>query len=117
MDTSIFFGGSVVAAVVATSIALFARCCISVMLPAYFASSFQNRRLLVAMTFLLAAGVATVILPIAFGAQALRSLFTQEHTTVYVVMGTILLALGAYMLLGGQIHRSNRADPRRLCLL
>lgn len=117
MDTSIFFGGSVVAAVVAGSIALFARCCISVMLPAYFASSFQNRRLLVAMTFLFAAGVATVILPIAFGAQALRSLFTQEHTTVYVVMGTILLALGACMLLGGQIHRSKRTDPRRLCLL
>lgn len=104
------------AAVVAGSIALFARC-ISVMLPAYFASSFQNRRLLVAMTFLFAAGVATVILPIAFGAQALRSLFTQEHTTVYVVMGTILLALGACMLLGGQIHRSKRTDPRRLCLL
>ncbi len=65
MESSIFFGGSVVAAVVAGSIALFAPCCISVMLPAYFASSFQNRRLLVAMTFLFAAGVATVILPIA----------------------------------------------------
>lgn len=63
MDTSIFFGGSVLAAVVAGSIALFAPCCISVMLPAYFASSFQNRRLLVAMTFLFAAGVGTVVLP------------------------------------------------------
>ena len=104
MDSSIFFGGSVIAAVVAGSIALFAPCCISVMLPAYFASSFQNRRLLVAMTFLFAAGVATVILPIAFGAQALRNLFLDEHTTIYVVMGLILFVLGAYTLAGGQIH-------------
>ncbi|MFL5697075.1 MAG: hypothetical protein ACJ797_08240 [Ktedonobacteraceae bacterium] len=48
MNSSIFFGGSVLAAVIAGAIALFAPCCISVMLPAYFASSFQNRRLLVA---------------------------------------------------------------------
>ena len=51
-ETSVFFGGSVVAAVVAGSIALFAPCCVSVMLPAYFAASFHNRRVLVAMTFL-----------------------------------------------------------------
>lgn len=104
MDSSIFFGGSVIAAVIAGTIALFAPCCISVMLPAYFASSFQNRRLLVAMTFLFAAGVATVILPIALGAQALRNLFLDEHTTIYVLMGLILLALAAYTLVGGQIH-------------
>jgi cytochrome c biogenesis protein CcdA len=41
----------VIAAVVAGAIALFAPCCISAMLPAYFASSFQNRRRLVAMSF------------------------------------------------------------------
>ena len=69
MNSSIFFGGSVLAAVIAGMIALFAPCCISVMLPAYFASSFQNRRLLVAMTFLFAAGIATVILPIALVRQ------------------------------------------------
>jgi len=94
----------VIAAVVAGSIALFAPCCISVMLPAYFASSFQNRRTLVAMTFLFAAGVATVILPLAMGAQAFRRLFTAQHTTIYLAGGLLLLALGAYTLLGGQMH-------------
>ena len=93
-----------IAAVVAGSIALFAPCCISVMLPAYFASSFQNRRTLVAMTFLFAAGVATVILPLAMGAQAFRRLFTAQHTTIYLAGGLLLLALGAYTLLGGQMH-------------
>src|SRR2546430_12248160 len=102
MTTSIFFGGSFIAAVVAGMIALFAPCCISVMLPAYFASSFQNRRVLVAMTFLFAAGVASVILPIALGAAAFRRLFTAQHTIVYLVGGLLMLGLAVYMLLGVQ---------------
>jgi len=96
-------------------IALFAPCCISVMLPAYFASSFQNRRVLVAMTFLFAAGVASVILPIALGAAAFRRLFTAQHTIVYLAGGLLMLGLAAYMLLGGQIHLpmpGRRADGR-----
>jgi cytochrome c-type biogenesis protein len=104
VDSSIFFGGSVVAAVVAGSIALFAPCCISVMLPSYFATAFQNRRMLVAMTFLFGAGVATVILPIALGAAALQRLFVSEHSLIYVLAGVFLIALAAYVLLGGRIH-------------
>lgn len=53
-DSGVFFGGSVAAAVIAGMIALFAPCCVSVMLPAYFAASFHNRRLMVAMTLLFA---------------------------------------------------------------
>jgi len=104
MESSIFFGGSVLAAVVAGALALFAPCCISFMLPAYFASSFQNRFRLVAMTFLFAAGVATIILPIALGASMLRQLFAEEHTTIYVIGGVLLLGLAIYLLLGGQVH-------------
>ncbi len=104
MTSSIFFGGSVLAAMIAGTIALFAPCCISVMLPAYFASSFPNRRLLVAMTFLFAAGIATIILPIALGASVLRQLLTTQHTALYVTGGLLMLALAVYVLLGGQIH-------------
>ena len=104
MDTSLFFGGSVLAAVVAGSIALFAPCCISVMLPAYFATAFQNRRLLVAMTFLFAAGVATVVLPIALGAAALRDLVLEQHTAIYVAMGVVLIGLAVFTLAGGKLH-------------
>ena len=115
MDSSVFLGGSVVAAFVAGIIALLAPCCISVMLPAYFASSFQNRRLLVAMTFLFAAGVGTVILPLALGASALRRLVTSEHTTIYVVGGLLMLALATYTLAGGQLKlpMPTRSAPRR----
>lgn len=104
MESSLFLGGSALAAFIAGGIALFAPCCISVMLPAYFASSFQNRRLLVAMTFLFAAGVATVILPLALGASVLRQLFAEQHTLIYVTGGLIVLALGIYTLAGGQLH-------------
>src|SRR5579859_7709334 len=104
MESSIFFGGSVIAAAVAGMLALFAPCCISFMLPAYFASSFQNRLRLVSMTFLFAAGVATIILPIALGASFLRQIFAAQHTAIYAVGGVLLLALAIYLLLGGQIH-------------
>ena len=104
MEIGVFYGGSVLAAFIAGGIALFAPCCISVMLPAYFAGSFQNRRLLVAMTFLFMAGVATVILPIALGASFLRQLLTSQHTLIYIAGGLIMLALAVYTLLGGQLH-------------
>jgi cytochrome c-type biogenesis protein len=104
MESSLFFGGSILAAVVAGSLALFAPCCISFMLPAYFASSFQNRLRLVAMTFLFAGGVATVILPIALGASVLRQFLTTQHATIYVMGGILLFGLAIYLLLGGQVH-------------
>lgn len=104
MGSSVFFGGSVVAAVLAGSVALFAPCCISVMLPAYFATAFQNRRTLIAMTFLYAAGVATIILPIAVGAHALQRVFTSEHTLLYTAMGAVLLGLAGYLFAGGRLR-------------
>ena len=101
---SIFLGGSLLAAVVAGMIALFAPCCISVMLPAYFAGSFQNRRRLVAMTFVFAAGIATVILPITLGASVLLRLIAGGHTPLYVGGGLLMFGLGLYTLAGGQIN-------------
>jgi cytochrome c biogenesis protein CcdA len=117
--SGIFFGGSLIAAVIAGAIALFAPCCISFMLPAYLANAFQNRRMLVAMTFLFAAGVATIILPIALGASLLRQVFAVGHPVIYVAGGILLLGLATYTLLGGQIHlptpgghkSGNRAGP------
>lgn len=104
MDSSIFFGGSVVAAFVAGMIALFAPCCLSVMLPAYFASSFQNRSRLVAMSFVFAAGVGTIILPLVMGAIALRQLFVTQHTAVYVLGGSAMLGMALFTFLGGKLQ-------------
>ena len=102
--SSVFLGGSLVAAFVAGLIALFAPCCISVMLPAYLATSFQNRRVLVAMSLVFAVGVATVILPLALGAQVLRRLFVSGHEVVYGVGALLMIGMGVFSLLGGQLH-------------
>jgi len=104
MDTSLFFGGSAIAAFIAGVVALFAPCCISVMLPAYFASSFRNRSVLVAMTAIFFAGVATIILPLAMGASALRQLFTSQHTAIYIAAGLLLIGMALYTMLGGRLH-------------
>ena len=117
MDPTIFFGGSVIAAMIAGTVALLAPCCISAMLPAYFASAFQNRRMLVAMTFLFAAGVATVILPIALGAAAIQRFLLGQHSVFYVGAGVLLLALAAYVVVGGKVslpmpgRRATRTGP------
>ncbi|HEX8013038.1 MAG TPA: cytochrome c biogenesis protein CcdA, partial [Casimicrobiaceae bacterium] len=104
MDSSLFFGGSAIAAFVAGMIALFAPCCISVMLPAYFAASFRNRAMLTAMTFVYAAGVATVILPLVLGASLLRQLLVSQHGPVFVAGGVLMLGLAAFVLLGGKLE-------------
>ena len=101
--THILFGGAVLASFFAGMVALFAPCCISVMLPAYFASSFATKRALVAMTFVFAAGLGLIILPIALGAAAIGSAVSAHHLLFYLAGGGLMLALGLYMLVGGKL--------------
>ncbi|ERJ11248.1 cytochrome c biogenesis CcdA family protein [Haloplasma contractile] len=104
MDMNILFGGSILAAFIAGIIALFAPCCISVMLPAYFAGAFQNRRQIVGMTLIFALGIATIIIPLVIGASFLINLINAQHTLVYLFGGLLMLGLGIFVLLGGQLH-------------
>lgn len=101
--TSVLLGGAVFASFLAGMVALLAPCCISVMLPAYFASSFATRRALVAMTFVFAAGLGLVILPIALGAAAIGSLISGNHRIVFLAGGLMMLAMGVYMVVGGRL--------------
>lgn len=93
-------GATLVTALVAGMVALFAPCCISVMLPAYFAGSFRRRRALVAMTFVFAAGVATVILPIALGATEVSRLIAGYHEPVFLVAGALMVIMGVATITG-----------------
>ncbi|MGH2803257.1 MAG: cytochrome c biogenesis CcdA family protein [Thermoleophilaceae bacterium] len=102
--TTVLFSGTVIASFLAGMVALFAPCCISVMLPAYFASSFERRRALVAMTFLFAAGVSLVILPIALGAAAIGAAINEQHLIVYLAGGGLMVALGLFILAGGKLR-------------
>ena len=99
----ILFGTTIVAAFIGGVVALFAPCCISVMLPAYFATSFKRTRALLSMTFVFGLGVAAVILPIAFGASWLSRVIIGRHTAVFLAGGALMLALGVATIAGWKL--------------
>ena len=84
-------------------VALLAPCCVSVMLPAYFASTFRRRTQIVGMTLVFAAGVGAVILPIALGASALAGLISGHHTIVFSLGGLAMAVAGVSMVLGAKL--------------
>lgn len=96
----VLLGSSVLGGFIGGVLALFAPCCITVLLPSYFAATFRNVGTLLRMTFLFGAGVAVVILPIALGLAALGQLFSSYHTVLFLVGGIFLLALGVMTLRG-----------------
>ena len=96
----ILISTTIIASFIGGVVALFAPCCISVMLPAYFANTFRRRKELVAMTFLFALGVASIILPIAFGASALTRFIIGRHTLVFLIGAAMMVALGLAMVFG-----------------
>lgn len=81
-------------------VALLAPCCVSVMLPAYFASTFRRRTQVLGMTLIFAAGLGTVILPLALGASILARVINGHHTTVFTIGGIAMVAGGVAMLFG-----------------
>lgn len=93
-------GSSILGGFVGGMLALLAPCCITVLLPSYFAATFRNVGTLLRMTFLFGAGIAIVILPIALGLAALGQLFSRYHTILFLVGGVFLLVLGVLTLRG-----------------
>lgn len=97
---SLVFGSSILAAFLGGGLALLAPCCITFLLPAYFASAFRQRRSLLAMTFVFSAGIAMVLVPIALGLAALSSFFSRYHREFNIAGGAFLMVLGLLALAG-----------------
>lgn len=98
----VFLGGSLLAAFVAGSVALFAPCCIMVMFPAYLAAAVRNHRWrLVPLTLVFAAGVATVLVPVTLGLTVLTQGLLRFHGVIYVGGGLLLLVLAMVAATGG----------------
>ncbi|TFD79183.1 cytochrome c biogenesis CcdA family protein [Cryobacterium fucosi] len=91
---------AILAAFLGGVVALMAPCCASVMLPAFFASSFRSRTQILAMTLVFAAGVGTIILPIALGAAVLSRVLFQYHFGIFSVVGLAMVGLGIATLVG-----------------
>jgi len=98
--TSLLFLAYVIAAFVAGVIALAMPCCFSVLLPAYFAQSFKQRSRLVGMTAIFSMGIATVMLPLAFGISFVGRVLGTNHELIFVSGGFLMVLIGFWTLWG-----------------
>ncbi len=93
---------SFIASFVAGIAALFAPCCITVLLPTYFASIFKQKATVFLMTFIYFLGILTIFLPIGLGVSLLTQIFSSYHDTIFFAGGIFLIFLGMTLLLGQQ---------------
>ena len=96
----VLFGTALLTSFLGGVVALLAPCCVSVMLPAYFATGFSRRSGIAAATGAFAAGVATLIVPIGLGASAVSAALPAHHLLIFSIGGTLMLAGGAAVLAG-----------------
>jgi cytochrome c-type biogenesis protein len=101
MGSSLLASGSILAAFLAGGIALFAPCCIVFLAPSYMAVAVKNRRWrLLPFTFVFAAGLALVLVPITLGISLVAGTISNYHAPLYYTGGALMLALAAYSLSG-----------------
>ncbi len=96
----VLFGTALLTSFLGGVVALLAPCCVSVMLPAFFATGFSRRTGIVAATAVFAAGVATLIVPIGLGASALSAALPAHHLLIFSIGGATMLAGGVAVLAG-----------------
>lgn len=96
----IIFSASIIASFLAGMVALFAPCCITVLLPAYLASAFREKKNILKMTFIFFAGISVILVPIGLGVAGLAQIFRDFHKELYIFGGLFMLALAAMSILG-----------------
>jgi cytochrome c biogenesis protein CcdA len=98
---SLLSTGSVLAAFFAGMVALFAPCCIVFLAPSYLAVAVKNRRWrLLPLTFVFAAGLAVIMVPITLGISLIAGTVAKYHAPLYYAGGALMLLLAAYSLSG-----------------
>ncbi|WP_024288367.1 cytochrome c biogenesis CcdA family protein [Cellulomonas sp. KRMCY2] len=101
MGTELLTTGSIVAAFFAGGVALFAPCCIVFLAPSYLAGAVKNRRWrLLPLTFIFAAGLALVLVPITLGMSLLAGAIARYHAPLYWSGGLLMIALAGLALSG-----------------
>lgn len=99
--TDLLTTGSVLAAFFAGGVALFAPCCIVFLAPSYLAVAVKNRRWrLLPLTFVFAAGLGLVLVPLTLGMSLLSAAIANYHQVLYTAGGILMLLLAAWSLTG-----------------
>lgn len=94
MSTDFLFGISLTASFLAGTLALFAPCCITFLLPSYFGTIFKERRRVMYYTLVFALGIAVVLMPIAIGARFIIFFLDAYHIQVYYIGAMIMIFAG-----------------------
>ena len=110
METLII--ASLITAFIAGIAALFAPCCITVLLPSYLGSIFREKRKVMLMTFVFFLGLLTVFLPLGLGAAGLGKMFSKFHDPIYIIGGIFLFLLGTSILLGKHFSMPFSVHPK-----
>ena len=101
MGAELLATGSILAAFFAGGVALFAPCCIVFLAPSYLAAAAKNERWrLLPLTFVFAAGLALVLVPITLGASLLAGAIAKYHVPLYWGGGLLMIGLGVLALSG-----------------
>lgn len=103
---------SFVTAFIAGMAALFAPCCIGVLLPTYLASVFRTKSKIFLMTFVYFLGILTIFLPLGLGVASLSSFFTNNHGLFFATGGAFMLLMGMTMLLGKSFMLPVHVHPK-----
>lgn len=103
---------SLVTAFIAGMAALFAPCCIGVLMPAYLASVFRTKSKILLMTFVYFLGILTIFLPLGLGIAGLSSFFTDNHSLFFILGGAFMLLMGLSLLLGKSFMLPIKVHPK-----
>lgn len=107
----LLIGASLIAAFIAGVAALFAPCCVTVLLPSYFASIFREKHKVFLMTFIFFLGILIVFLPLGLGLGFLGQIFSRYHNLVFGIGAIFLIFLGLFLILGIHFSLPTRINP------
>lgn len=92
--------------------ALFAPCCVTVLLPTYMASIFKQRSTIFVMTFVYFLGLLAVFMPIGLGVSLVTQLFSAYHNIIFILGSAFLIFLGLTLLFGIQFSFPTLVHPQ-----
>ncbi|MGA4506530.1 cytochrome c biogenesis CcdA family protein [Propionibacteriaceae bacterium G1746] len=101
MGSELLATGSILAAFFAGMVALFAPCCIVFLAPSYLAAAAKNNRWrLLPLTFVFAAGLALVLVPITLGVSLIAGAIAKYHAVLYWAGGLLMIGLAVLAISG-----------------